>query len=163
VPVISGGSGGGGAGFTPVTVMVQNAASVDAHAAGTYAFKPGAIFDNPFAQTPLVAIPAGLGISFPFDSSSATLTTTSAGVWAFTYTVFLHADASFVGSLNFIGLDSISQHIAPPAGAGGDGVVLTDVLAIPTGATGSFAITTTTGATANPYNVDFQLEIVRLA
>jgi hypothetical protein len=117
--------------------------------------------DNEWEFNALTAIPSGLGLSFAFDGSSANITTTAAGTWAFTFAFATPgADAGIRGvtTLPFAGYGSQFGPIAGGITAGLAGTVL----ALPAGASSAAGINVLVGATANPYTVFPNLCIVRL-
>jgi hypothetical protein len=138
-------------------------ATIDIHAVGSNLVKWDALVDDIYNQNVLTSLPSGLGLTALFDGSSETLTTTAAGVWAFTFRVFASpgADATIRGHM----ADGFGGSAAPfgPVQASKQFPTLTIVYALPSGAFGLMNIVTTIAAAANPYNVTAQLCISRLA
>lgn len=150
-----------GGGFQPVSVIAATAAGIDVHAAANVPVHWTEIADNEWDFNTLAALPAGLGISFAFDGSSATMTTTVAGVWAFSYAVSFPMDATYLGQ---IGLPYSSfQTVTAGLSAASAFPACAATVELPAGAASTCSIVTLVGATANPYTVFPNLSIVRLA
>jgi hypothetical protein len=126
--------GGGGGGSQPVTCVLE-AYPLDVHdVAANVPCQWTALFNNPSDFTHLLAIPTGLGLSFAFDGSSETITTTEAGVWSFTMGVNVDQDATWVGHAILDGaLYTEAPVVAIPAG-GSFFASLNEVVSLPAGA-----------------------------
>lgn len=161
MPIISGGGGGGG-GFTPVGCLATVSA-LDVHVATAHQLKWDGIADNYWDFNSLGAIPAGLGMAFAFDGSDGTLTTTVAGVWAFTLIAVMPEDAGWQGQLSFPFVSGgpvtadVNRYDAPVT------LVAAQTLQLPAGAADVARIVTGVISTANPYTISANLSILRLA
>lgn len=105
---------GGGGGFSPVRCYL----SANAVPVATEAQHPALwdqLQDDPWNGNILGAIPVGLGMTFAFDGSDATITTTEDGFWALTLIAEVASDATFQGRLR----DSFFSRVTiPPAATG---------------------------------------------
>lgn len=151
-------NGGGGGGFTPVFCQLI-AGPIVVHDAGGHDALWSQLQDNPWDGTPLDAIPDGLGLAFSFNGSDNTITTTEAGVWAFSYFTGGVTDATWKGVLSD-GLN-LSEAILDVAGNVNAPSV---VYPLPSGAELTPKVTTTTPATTGGYALQaVGVVIVRLA
>ncbi len=123
-------------------------------------------YDNCVDMNEQIGLPDGIGLS---GFGTDTLTTTEAGVWAFSMgdLAFVH-DATWTGDVNFGNLGGgggPSFFSFPTAIAVNTRELsLSQTLALPSGAGFSIGIATFDAPTANPYNVQTpSLSIVRLA
>jgi len=158
VPIISGGGGGG---FTPVSVVALMSA-VDMHASNGYDVKWTGLIDNVYDANTLTSIPAGLGISFAFDGSNATLTTTTAGVWNFTLLVApFDTDTQWRAAIHNV-LTGFNPQIPTSVDQTFSGQDVGS-FALPSGASWSYQIEVTEDSVLNPYPVIAELSIVRIA
>lgn len=133
---------------------------MDVHLAGTYPVNWTRVDDNIWDTNPLAALPSGIGLSFLFNGSDGTITTTTAGVWAFTANLSnAPPDATFKAYLTEP-FGGFSQPAMPAAPAGPS---LEAVYFLPSGANGAFDVIVTANSTANPYPVAVLLVITRLA
>jgi len=154
MPVVSGGSGG----FSPVSVVAVFS-PIDVHAVANYPIKWTSITDNEWDFNALTALPDGIGLTFAFDGSDGTITTTAAGVWAFSLFASGAADAAIRGQITGIVGSTPFGPMVPVAA----GLSKVSVVALPSGATPNCQISTSVQATANPYNMGGSMSIVRLA
>lgn len=118
------------------------------------------LYDNIWDQNALAAIPAGLGLTFAFDGSDATITTTEAGVWSFWFGVVIAPDATWQGYYG----DGIAANLIPVLNPGvGAPFAATHapVYALPAGAFFAPALITLAGPIA-PISGTVDLVIVRL-
>lgn len=155
-------SSGSGSGVGPSCALQRNA-NVDVHAVAITNIAWDALVDNLWNLQALGAIPSGLGLTFAFDGSSAFITTTVAGTWAFTFGI-LNNSGTDAGIRGYIGTP-FAQDPQPfgPLGTAQGVAAISGVYALPSGAASTFFIRTTTAATANPFNIHAQASIVRLA
>jgi hypothetical protein len=156
------GPGGGGASVGPSCVLNINP-GVDIHAVGTHDFLWNRLFDNRYDFNPLPAIPAGMGLTFFWDGTSAEITPTEDGVWSFTITLSFSggADANIRASL-YNAMIGNGESFGPTVTAT-PVLTMTEVFALPSGAYGGYRIGVATAAAANPYVVAPSLAITRLA
>lgn len=150
------------AGANPSCVL-QKTGNLDVHALGNHALLWTRLADNQWDSNALTAIPAGLGLTFLFDGTSATLTTTEAGVWVFNLGISMSAaDAAWRGAVGD-GIGLLSSEVPAMVGANSFDAEVTGIGALPAGATGNPVVNTTVAATANPYNLSSAfLAITRL-
>lgn len=87
-----------GGGSQPVACVLARDAAFDIRAAGNYDVLWDALYDNFWDLTPLVAIPAGLGLDFDFDGSSSLVVPTEAGFWTLSYFATRDQDIAWAGS-----------------------------------------------------------------
>lgn len=153
----------GASGVTQVTCLLETF-PLDVHDAGSHPCEWTALFDNPSAFTPLAAIPAGLGLTFAFDGSAATITTTVAGTWAFTLGFSVSTDATWTGVLQ-LDANVYAQTLVPTVNYAGvtPAAAVGVTLTVPAGYALAPLVFTTGAATANPLNADVYLTVVRLA
>lgn len=140
--------GGGGGGFAPVSCVIARDAATAIRTVGDHAILWDALYDNYSDFNTLDDIPDGLGLDFAFDGSSAEITTTTAGVWAFSYTgIVLQADNAWQGSF-----DTRFGAEAPQVSPGvGDSILPAVTLALPSGVTFGPRFSTSTQATEPTY------------
>lgn len=144
-------------GSTPVACYVT-ASSVAVATVAQHPVLWSALFDNAYDQNALMAIPAGLGMTFDFDGSDATITTTTAGTWALTFGFVVAPDATFAATVR----DSVNVS-ATLVATGGDFIAsLAPTYPLPSGASFAPLVETTTGATGAAVAA-VSLTIVRLA
>jgi hypothetical protein len=87
-----------GSGFAPVGAVLK-CAPVNVHVVGSHPLKWTSAESDEWDGTPLAALPAGLGLTAALDGSSATITATTAGVWAFSYALDIQGtDDAYVGA-----------------------------------------------------------------
>jgi hypothetical protein len=142
-----------------VSCLLTRDANLDIHGAGNHAMNWDGLYDNTWDFNPLAAIPAGLGLTFTFNGTSGTITTTAAGIWAFSCALARTDDATWEGLYdNGVG----RQAVWPGVSVASAPLLTSDVVALPSGAALPALISSSVGATANPYNITAQLSIVRL-
>lgn len=154
------GKGGGGGSQPLVSCLLARDAALDIRNGGAE-IKWDALYNNAYDFTPLAAIPTGLGLAFVFDGSSAVITTTEEGTWAFAFQANRSADPTWQGGYNAIGL-SRGTGWPSSVSSGSESFVTTDVLTLPSGVSITPTIVESTAATANPYEASAYLSIVRL-
>lgn len=151
----------GGSGFDPVCVYLQQIAPIDINGSGAHLIKWDRALDDPWSFNTLTSLPAGLGITTAIDGTDGSLTTTEAGVWAFTLLMGLPADATWAGLLTLDDNTQARQQSVPATV--GSSFVVQETIKYPAGAVLIPQVGTQTPATATPYNANPSLVIVRLA
>lgn len=156
-------SGDGGSGFSPVSCILETF-PLDVHGIGSHGCLWNSLFNNAVAFGLLLAIPTGLGLTFAFDGTSETITTTEAGTWAFSLGADIATqDATWAGVVVLDpNLYMSSQVASADFGSLRDASVC-NVLSVPAGYSFRPKIDTRVIATNDPLNVDVYLSIVRLA
>lgn len=138
-------------GSQPVSVAAKIGSGLDLHLSGAHPLKWAELCDNAYDLNTISELPDGLGLSFAFDGSSATITTTEAGTWSFTVGAYLlQPDETWGGYL----LSAWSGTFQQPLVAPGDQTplgVLASVFELPAGAVGDFLIVVSPDATTDPY------------
>jgi hypothetical protein len=136
----------------------------DIHAAGVHPLRWDQLYDNMFDQNPLAALPAGIGLTASFDGSDNTITTTEAGVWAFTTRLMLEAaDPDWLGLYTDGVIGTAMYRFGVAAGAS-PLMLIPAVAALPSGAILQTAVITDTPASVSPYNLTLAYcAIVRLS
>lgn len=154
--------GGGGGGSQPVTCQLLVTA-LDVSAATSHALVWDAIQDNPWDENALLAIPAGLGMSFAFDGTDSTLTTTEAGTWALSLYLTGAGDIDWYGHYDD-GLWGQHQIVGSTYGAvtSNPRCIVSQVMKLPSGAQLQPAIVTDIAADASQ-TIDASLLLTRLA
>ncbi len=147
----------GGSGGVGCVLSVDG--GVDVKASGDHPFLWDALYDNIQDFNALNAIPDGLGLSFLFDGSSADITTTAAGVWAFTYNVSVSSDATWAGALD----TRFGGYTLLPTVAIGPQVTTSLVVGLPGSTTFGPLVSTSADATSSTYAMTPTLVIVRVA
>ena len=124
--------------------LLSRDAALDIRPVGTHPILWDALYNNIWDFTPLAAIPAGLGLSFSFDGSSGTITTTTAGTWVFYYVFARGGDATYFGVLS----TGLGSNVWDEASS-----FRSVVATLPSGAALDQAVVTSQLATSNPYNL----------
>jgi hypothetical protein len=133
-----------------VSCVIARDAALDVRTVADHPILWDALYDNFSALGVLAAIPAGLGLSFVFNGSSATITTTTAGVWSFTYTgMSLSQDATWLGALD---TRFGAQQFDVSNGAGLVALV-SQTLALPSGVAFGPQVSVSAQATAGAYTL----------
>ncbi len=149
--------GGGGGGASVVScLLICQAGTIDISGPATpVPVLWDGLVDNTWDFNTLTEIPAGLGLDFTFDGSSADIETTEAGTWAFAASVSRNADDTWEGDFD-IGFGRAQDWLSPH-------LLTTDVLTLPSGVTRTVGIHVSANSTAETYTATAQLSIVRLA
>jgi hypothetical protein len=137
---------------------------LDIHAAASNFIKWNAAYDNTYNYNSLGALPDGLGLTAAIDGSASLITATVTGVWAFVAQARLAADVTAEVTLNWSAWGLQVAYSPRGVPTGGYQLHTAEVVALPSGAAGSLALTTTAAATANPYTAtELFVNILRLA
>lgn len=146
-------------GTSVVSCVLARDAGLDIKSQADHPILWDALYNNIEDFTALTAIPAGLGLTFLFNGTSANITTTTAGVWAFTYSMSFVADATVITALDTrFGLQTAGVNAST-----GPNLTVAQVVALPTGLTFAPQMSTTTAATGASYTVSPTVVIARLA
>ena len=161
MPIISGGGEGGG-GFAPVSCVLQCTA-LNIHGTGVdIPTKWTGAIDNVWDANPLMALPAGIGVTAAFDGSDATITTTVAGTWGLAFTVAVGSgDDTYVGYFSD-SLGVVSALALSGRAAVADTVAAAAVIGLPSGAAFAPLIQSVTSA-AGGQTANVQCLLARLA
>lgn len=149
----------GGGSISPVHCVLAHDASLDVRTVGQHPILWDALYDNYWDFNTLLSIPAGMGLSFSFDGSSADITTTEAGVWALSYQAAVVQDDTWEGQLDTgVGVAALPRSADVTRAS-----LVTNVVALPSDIALSQVVTTTLQATANPFSLaSFYLLITRI-
>ena len=147
-------------GSQPVSCMIANLSFL-VDDVGTYDIKWDHLWDNIWDENILSEIPDGLGLSFSFDGTDATITTTEAGTWAFSFDVHIGVDDNWKGYFH----TSMSPDVPILGPRVVDGFMATfaAVWTLPEGAFFAPQIVATAAANTPGLAANAELVIVRLA
>jgi hypothetical protein len=131
-----------------VSCVIARDAPLDVRTVADHPILWDALYDNYEDFGVLAAIPSGLGLTFTFNGSAATITTTTAGVWAFTYTgMTLAQDATWLGALD----TRFGGQQLDVTGGSGLVAIVAQTLKLPSGVAFGPQVSVSAQATANPY------------
>lgn len=163
-------------GFDPATRSCQlyTESNLDVQRSVNTWFPWASMYDNTIDENQIFTIPAHLGLSFAFDGSdtSGIFTTTEAGIWSYSLSVYVPQDATakFYGGVQGADIiDFYQMDCTATTWANFNGVAPLQAqgcLELPSGASFRMFLKQLTLATANPWTIaaeNAQLGLIRLA